>query len=340
MKKKLFITIFVGLMTLSGLSAFSQNASNNAIISQIKLNQSYISATGTAKINDEAMSDARDRLKTEIYEWLNSVLNDKDLGQSKIENYKNWMKGMVRMQTDIRKRPTFNDTVQAYAGVISQGDDIRFIDRKVGSLLRVFAYVSKNKILPGIINEDIQVDYDKIENASNKVVSNETETSPVNDKTEGTTKIESVNQEDNSPEVIAQVELKEQAQPIENISTEISVTEEPVKGDVEEIKNTSDITLKAIPDPEIVKGVEKLKTAGEVEKFLVGIKQKNLLLNYGQDSKSFPENCYLVLIDSHKIVRSRLWYDGKNFSNLNSGETADLTNLLNKYPVIIWFQTK
>lgn len=329
-----YILVFLSFLIGMGVSVkINAHPSGNEIISEIKLSKAYINATGTAKINDEAMDDARNRLKNEIYDWLNSVLQDQATEKSKIQNYKEWMKGMVKIQTDIRKRPTFNDTVKAYAGVIAQGEEVKFIDRKIGSLIRVFAYVPKNKILPGVTLEK-----ELPEETLSKVTEvKEQPTTPKPVYGDGDTIVL-----EESEDVVSQLPVKEEEEPLavpneQQKPEEVQVDSTP---DAETPVQPQKINVDEGPDEAIKAAVLKLKTSNELNKYLAQLKQEGKLKDYGTSTGKDIGAAYIIVVDHHKIVRAKLWYTGSEVLNLENGEKENLSSILEKYPNLVWFQTK
>lgn len=299
MKLKLLTLLSSVILLLSGVCAKAQDTSVQQAISEIKLNNAYITSTGTAKTNGEAMEDARNRLKSEIFDWLSETVPATSSKDPVLQAYRDIIHKKVKIEKSYH-RNSFSDSLKVYAGVIAQGDDVKFLDRKAGDYLRVFAYISKDLILPGIIPQ--------VEPAPEEPVGLE-----------------------EKQETAIQVEEVQEVEEAEIIPESESVAPQG-----------SQASAVLQPDENIVKSLLEIRTASELNKYLLQLKNQEKLADMGTSlpSQSNDGGSYVILYDSHKVIRSKLWYNGEEFIDLNNNQAVNFRSLYDAYSNIVWFKTK
>lgn len=328
------VTVLIfGFLSFVGISLEANAQTPQELITEIKMNPAYLTATGTSHSNGEAMKDARSRLKYEIFNWLTEIVPATSSTDAAKETYRNQIAKSVKLEEGY-KRLTYTDTLNAYSIFMSQSDDVKFIDRKVGDYLRVFAYLPKSKVLPGFPTDKEFTSFVQEDNSSQTEEMSPSEIKISSYIEEKEIPVENEIQEENNTVKESQISMPE----MEIVNTVTDITETPVT--VQENKQQDQTRSKSLLNEEIVKELNGIKTAAELNAFMGRLKQSGKLGNYGNSLKPELTDCYIMMFDSHKVVRERLWYNGNEMINLKNGEKVDFTSLYDSYPNIIWFQTK
>lgn len=281
-----------------------------AEINKIKKDPSYLYVTGTSmKSEEESSQNAQIMLASEIEGWLK-------------ENAKGDLTG--------------------YTAKAKQC--IGFIQTKIGSLHRTFAYVKKTDILPYYNDEVIISNTPKevtiINNSTSGKKDSDSEKQRFSDK-QGTdnNNIAPENTEKKNKKAEININNKKDVT-VSTYTPKDNNTEKGLDTEVKSvIKESRGIEANVTEENNII----KLNTANKVKSYIENHIKEKRIESYGKMS-DYPQNgvTYFILSDYHGIVRKYIRSTNGISVDLETGSTIDLPELINKYSekYSIWFTFK
>ena len=295
-------SILLSFCAIFSLCCWGQN-NQTTEINKIKKDKNYLTVTGTSmKSSEEASQNAQIMLAAEIEEWLK-------------ENAK--------------------DDVTGYTAKAKQC--IGYIQTKIGSLHRTFAYVKKTDILPYYKGDVIISNSSKTDTSVNKEHSENGDSSLNNElvssKKSTSEKISiGANSVKDAEKIISE-------QNNGNTGGDNAIKESNAKKNTNVSSESKGSRAAQTEESEIV----NLSTTNSVKSYLRTLLKEKKIDQYGNVS-DYPRHgvAYVLLSDYHGIVRRRVRCTNGVSVDLENGSAIDLSSLISQYSVknSIWFTFK
>lgn len=293
--------IVLSFCAILSLCCWGQN-SQTAEINKIKKNRDYLCVTGTSMKSDEESShNAQILLAAEIEAWLK-------------ENTK--------------------EDVTGYTAKAKQC--IGFIQTRIGSLHRTFAYVRKTDILPHYKGDVIISDNSQTETDADKAITENSDSALIEKTASG--------EGDLSSTAVAAAAPDNDAEENTAVQKDKTSAENNIMRSVTTKGNTAESDSKGVRASQAEESeIIKLITTNAAKSYLSTLKNEKRILRYSSEP-DYPRQgvVYILFFDYHGIVRRHVRCTDGVSVDLKTGSVIDLSVLIDQYSAknSIWFTLK